>query len=173
MHIPVLHLHSFFYGESRSCVLISFVLPAFYRNRLGWSNAGGERCYFFGEFHVIKHRYHWPQGNYSPCICSLPCEGADRLSDGSFAGHAFSKGCRDSGLCGSAIFPNDFRGISSYPFIPAISGDWGRRGSHAYPSSFYSGIYPVSYTHLKSNAFAKFKNCGNTADVFFNQSLCL
>lgn len=26
---------------------------------------------------------------------------------------------------------------------------------------------------VKRNAFAKFKNCGNTADVFFNQSLCL
>ena len=26
---------------------------------------------------------------------------------------------------------------------------------------------------VKSNAFAKLKNCGNTADVFFNQSLCL
>ena len=125
----------------RSCVLISFVLPAFYRNRLGWSNAGGERCYFFGEFHVIKHRYHWPQGNYSPCICSLPCEGADRLSDGGFAGHAFPKGCRDSGLGSFTIFPNDLRGIPGHPFFPAVSGNWGRRGSHAYPSSFYFGIY--------------------------------
>ena len=53
----------------------------------------------------------------------------------------FPKGCWDSGLGGSPIFPNHSRGIPGYPFFPAVSWDWGRRGSHAYPSSLYSGIY--------------------------------
>ena len=39
----------------------------------------------------------------SVVLCHRPCQRTYRLSDGGFAGHALSKGCRDSCLGGSAI----------------------------------------------------------------------
>ena len=40
-----------------------------------------------------------------------------------------------------AVFPDHSWGIPGHPFIPTFSRNWGRRGSYAYPSSLYSGIY--------------------------------
>ena len=44
------------------------------------------------------------------------------------------------GSC-TALLSDNRRGIPGHPFFPAVSRDWGRRGSHAYPSSLYGGIY--------------------------------
>ena len=108
---------------------------------LGGCEAAGQQCGLFCEFYAVQYRDCREENIDSLILCHRPCRRSYRLPDGGFAGHAFPKGCRDSG-CGSfTIFPNDLRGIPGHPFFPAVSGDWGRRGSHAYPSSFYSGIY--------------------------------
>ena len=87
---------------------------------IGWCKAAGQQCGLFCEFHAVQYWNCREENIDSVVLCHRPCQRTYRLSDGGFAGHAFSKGCRDSGLGGSAIFPNDFRGISSYPFFTAV-----------------------------------------------------
>ena len=76
----------------------------------------------FSEFHAVQYWNCREENIDSSVLFHRPCRRGYRLPDGGFAGHAFPKGCRDSGCSGSAIFPNDFRGISGHPFFPAVSG---------------------------------------------------